>query len=77
MKPAGLVRADDRALYRPPEDPVLVEVPSFEFIMIDGCGDPRSSPDYPAAVGALYAVSYPVMITLKRAGTVLRHPVGH
>jgi hypothetical protein len=67
MKPASLVRTDDKTLYRPPADPVLVEVPSFEFVMIDGSGDPGTSPDYQAAVGALYAVSYPVVITLKRA----------
>jgi hypothetical protein len=47
---------------------VLVEVPSFEFAMIDGSGDPNTSPDYQSAVAALYAVSYPVVITLKRAG---------
>jgi len=68
MKPASLVRMDDETLYRPPVDPVLVEVPPFEFVMIDGSGDPRTSPGYQAAVGALYAVTYPVVITLKRAG---------
>ena len=68
MKPASLVRTDDKALYQPPVDPVLIEVPSFEFVMIDGSGDPRTSPDYQAAVAALYAVSYPVVIALKKAG---------
>lgn len=68
MKPLSLDRTDDKALYQPPVDPVLVQVPPFEFVMIDGSGDPRTSPDYQAAVAALYAVSYPVVITLKRAG---------
>jgi len=36
--------------------------------MIDGSGDPTTSPDYQAAVAGLYAVSYPVVITLKNAG---------
>lgn len=68
MKPASRARTDDKTLYQPPGDPVLVEIPSFEFVMIDGSGDPRTSPDYQAAVTALYAVSYPVVITVKRAG---------
>jgi hypothetical protein len=59
---------DDKTLYQPPADPVLVEVPAFEFAMIDGSGDPATSPDYQAAIGALYAISYPVVIALKRTG---------
>jgi hypothetical protein len=66
MEPATVARTDDKTLYRPPVDPVLVEIPSFEFAMIDG--DPNTSQAFEAAVGALYAVSYPVVITLKRAG---------
>lgn len=62
------VCTDDRTLYQPPADPVLIRVPPFQFVMIDGIGDPGTSPDYQAAVAALYAVSYPVVITLKRAG---------
>lgn len=62
------VCADDRTLYQPPAEPVLVRVPPFTFAMIDGIGDPVTSPGYQAAVGAVYAVSYPVVITLKRAG---------
>lgn len=68
MTPLSPDRTDDKELYRPPVDPVLVQVPPFEFVMIDGSGDPRTSPGYQAAVAALYAVSYPVVITLKRAG---------
>ena len=68
MELTGLVRTADKMLYQPPEDPVLVEVPPFEFVMIDGSGDPQTSPDYATAVAALYGISYPVVITLKRAG---------
>jgi hypothetical protein len=68
MESASLLRTDDKTLYQPPADPVLVEVPSFEFVMIDGSGDPATSSDYQSTIGALYAVSYPVAISLKRAG---------
>ena len=36
--PAATTDAD---LYRPPTEPVLVDVPEFEFLMIDGEGDPN------------------------------------
>src|SRR5204863_5534298 len=59
---------DDKLLYNPPDDPVLIEVPPFEFVLIDGSGDPNTSPDFQAAVGALYSYSYPVVMTMKKAG---------
>lgn len=68
MEPGSPVQPDEKTFYRPPGNPVLVEIPSFEFVMIDGSGDPRTSADYESAVAALYAISYPVAITLKRAG---------
>jgi hypothetical protein len=58
----------DALLYRPPDDPVLVEVPGFDFAMVEGSGDPNTSPAYQHAVATLYAFSYPVVITLKRSG---------
>ena len=58
-------------LYRPsPPGPRIVEVPEIAFLSIDGAGDPASSPEYTAAVGALYSVSYAVRFDLKRDGLV-------
>jgi hypothetical protein len=62
------VRADDRTLYQPPAVPVLVRVPALTFVMVDVHGDPAMSADYRAAIAAVYAVSYPVVTALKRAG---------
>lgn len=55
-------------LLRAPSQPVLVEVPEFQFVMIDGTGDPSTSTDYQEAVSGLYSVSYPLVIGLKREG---------
>jgi len=68
MKGVIPLRADDRTLYQPPAVPVLVRVPPLTFVMVDGIGDPAMSPDYRAAIAAVYAVSYPVVTALKRAG---------
>jgi hypothetical protein len=46
-------------LYAPGKnDFSIVEVPPFEFLSVDGHGDPNTSPDYAAALEALYALSY-------------------
>ena len=53
-------------LYTPgSKDFSLVEVPPFTFLMVDGHGDPNSSPDYAQALEALYALSYAVKFASK------------
>lgn len=52
-------RGDRADLYTPgSKEFVLVEVPTFDFLMIDGKGDPNTSPDYAAALQALFSLSY-------------------
>jgi hypothetical protein len=59
---------DLHPLYRPPvREPVVVEVPAFSFLMVDGAGDPNTSPKYAQAVEALYAASYGAKFMVKRA----------
>lgn len=47
---------------------VLIDVPRFNFVMVDGQGNPNSSPDYEAAVSAIYAVSYKLKFMSKASG---------
>ena len=49
---------------------VAVEVPAFQFLMIDGEGDPNTSPEYAAAVEALFSVSYTAKFIVKKADGV-------
>lgn len=44
----------------------IVDVPAFHFLMIDGTGDPNTSPEYPIALETLYALSYTLKFALKR-----------
>lgn len=54
-------------LYRPSESAVsLVDVPPMLFLMMDGSGDPNTSPEYGQAIEALYGLSYTVKFLLKR-----------
>lgn len=55
-------------LYAPsPKDFEIVDVPEMQFLMIDGMGDPGSSPIYADAVAWLYAVSYPIKFSSKNS----------
>ena len=56
--------------YKASAQPTLVEVPELGFLMIDGEGDPASSPLYTDAVETLYAVAYAARFDLKRTEAV-------
>jgi hypothetical protein len=60
-----------KSLYAPGSKTVVdVVVPPFNFLMIDGEGDPNSSSAYKAAVEALFSVSYTAKFDIrKRTGT--------
>jgi hypothetical protein len=54
-------------LYQPSaSEPVILDVPELAFLMLDGAGDPNTSPDYQAAVEALYGVSYTLKFMSKK-----------
>lgn len=57
----------DTHLLKPPKTPVLVDVPPYGFLMVDGVGDPEG-PSFQQAVAVLYSLTYPVVIGLKRSG---------
>lgn len=56
-----------KTLYQPSAKAVVeVDVPAFDYLMIDGEGDPNTTPEYAQAVEALYAVSYTAKFALKK-----------
>jgi hypothetical protein len=44
----------------------IVEVPDQQYLMVDGHGDPNTSPDYAEAIRALYPVAYRLKFASKR-----------
>jgi len=53
------LRKQFKELYTPPSKQVVaVNVPKFNFLMIDGVGDPNTSQEYQDALAALYGVAY-------------------
>lgn len=62
------LRHEHPRLYRAPDEPVRLTVPPLRFVMVDGSGDPSTSPAYADAVSTLYAVSYGVRGLVKQSG---------
>ncbi len=60
-------RKHHKALYSAPRDkPVIVDVPKFNFLKLDGCGDPNTAPEYQQAVNALYSLAYALKFAVKK-----------
>lgn len=54
-------------LYKPSAKTVAeVDVPAFNFLMVDGQGDPNTSQEYAHAVEALFSLSYTLKFMVKK-----------
>lgn len=63
-------------LYQPPaREVVQVEVPPLNYLMVDGAGDPNTSPEYAHAVEALFSVSYTAKFMVKKGPQALDYCV--
>ncbi len=58
-----------RHLFNPSKDEVqIVNVPGFNFLMIDGAGDPGKSKEFQTDVELLYGISYTIKFDMKKTG---------
>ena len=64
----------NKALFSPPREPVLVEVPEFAFLMVDGKGNPNG-PVFADAIQALYSASYTLKFQIKKEAPELDYGV--
>ena len=63
-------------LYQPSvKEVVQTEVPTFQFLMIDGEGDPNTSQKYAEAVEALFSVSYTAKFMMKKGARGIDYAV--
>ena len=62
-------KKERKDLYNPTDKrPVLIDVPEFSFLMIDGEDSRPESPGFQQAINALFGVSYTVKMDLKKNG---------
>jgi len=63
-------------LYQPSaREVVVVEVPSLNYLMLDGMGDPNTSPAYQAAVEVLFSLSYTIKFMVKKGPLAIDYGV--
>lgn len=63
-------------LYQPSaKEVVRVEVPTMNYLMVDGEGDPNTSQEYADAVEALFSVSYAVKFMVKKGPLAIDYGV--
>jgi len=48
------------------KEPVIIDVPAMNFLMIDGIGDPNTSKEYMESVEALFSASYTLKFKIKK-----------
>jgi hypothetical protein len=66
-------KKQDKFLYNVGPEPVLVDVPTMPFLMVDGQGDPNANPDFQTGIEILYALSYGIRMSPKKNAA----PVGY
>ena len=65
-----------KPLYQPGQSKVVtVEVPEFNFLMIDGKGDPNTASAYKEAVEALFSLSYTLKFAVKKGPLAIDYGV--
>ncbi len=60
------IKKAHRELYTGGADFRFVDVPELQYLAVDGSGDPNTSPEYAAAVEALYSTAYPLKFMSKK-----------
>jgi hypothetical protein len=70
------LKKDFKFLYQASAKEVaLVEVPSMNYLMVDGEGDPNTVPAYADAVEVLFMVSYAIKFMLKKSALAIDYGV--
>lgn len=58
-------RKKEKAIYLPKAKPEIIEIPDYQYITINGEGNPNNS-SFGNYISALYSVSYAIKMTLKK-----------
>ncbi|MDD5094281.1 MAG: GyrI-like domain-containing protein [Dehalococcoidia bacterium] len=70
------LKKDLKLLYQPSAKEVVeVEVPTMNFLMVDGMGDPNTSKAYQEAIEVLYQLSYTLKFMMKKGPSAIDYGV--
>ena len=69
-------RKELKDLYQPStKEAVQVDVPEMNYLMVDGKGDPNTSPEYAAALNVLFSVAYGIKFAVKKGPLAIDYGV--
>ena len=70
------LKKDLKPLYQPSvQEVVEVDVPTMNYLMVDGEGDPNTAPAFAAAVEVLFMVSYAVKFMIRKGALTIDYGV--
>lgn len=55
-----------KQIYRPKEEPAIIDIDEMTYIMVDGKGDPNTSEAYKEAMELLYGIAYGIKMSKKQ-----------
>ena len=58
-------KKDFKDLYLPKNKPVLIDVPTMNYFMVEGKGNPNTSKEYKNAINILYGLSFTIKMSYK------------
>ncbi len=60
-------KKEEKNLYRPKTEPMIIEVPTMTYLSVKGQGDPNEeNGEYKKAVSVLYSVAYALRMSYKK-----------
>ncbi len=63
MKDRVDFKKEYKELYMPPKTPMIIDVPSMKYVMVDGKGNPNDNPTYQNAMEILYGLSFTIKMS--------------
>lgn len=70
------LKKTEKQYYKPSNKvPTIIDIPEFNFIMIDGKGNPNKSDTFSEAINALYSVSYTLKFMMKKSNNGIDYSV--
>lgn len=58
-------KKNEKDIYLPKEEPILINIPKISYLVIDGKGDPNTSLEFQKNIQVLYSLSYGIKMAPK------------
>lgn len=56
-----------KSFYKPPKKPTIMDIPSFNYLKVDGKGNPNTAEQFAEYTQLLYSLSYTIRFAIKKS----------